>query len=279
MMDTINRRASEQVEGAMEAANSARPLPHFDYVPTHGGEPFHPPERVPSPRYTEWEQESGHTTTECGELKKTLYELADKGQIDRFLKRRPRFLQREQEPAQPQPQDEECSTEVVATIAGGPRTIVPIVVFGGKEAPRFASPHNDPLVVEMKITSAIVRRNLIDTGSSVDIITWDCLKKLTHPERDIVPLVHPILGFGGMSTTSNFKKQNEEERRKNTEKEGGLHISLSTILMTLPLRSLGLSIQGVSCLIPCTLTLAKRRNKFHLLRSRPASSACWRLST
>ncbi|KAJ8429209.1 hypothetical protein Cgig2_012337 [Carnegiea gigantea] len=35
--------------------------------------------------------------------------------------------------------------------------------------------------------------------------------------------------------------------------------------MTLLLRSLGLSIQGVSYLIPYTLTLARRRNKFHLL--------------
>ncbi|KAJ8434600.1 hypothetical protein Cgig2_025026 [Carnegiea gigantea] len=49
----------------------------------------------------------------------------------------------------------------------------------------------------MKVASAIVRRMLIDTGSSVDIITWDCLKKLTYPRRDIIPLVHPILGFGG----------------------------------------------------------------------------------
>ena len=71
------------------------------------------------------------------------------------------------------------------------------MVFGGKEAPRFASPHNDPLVVKMKITSAIVRQILIDTNSSVDIITWDCLKKLTRPGRNIVLLVHPILGFDG----------------------------------------------------------------------------------
>ncbi|KAJ8446925.1 hypothetical protein Cgig2_016467 [Carnegiea gigantea] len=62
------------------------------------------------------------------------------------------------------------------------------MVFGGKKAPRFASSHNDPSVVEMKIASAIVRRILIDTGSSVDIITWDCLKKLTHPGHDIIPL-------------------------------------------------------------------------------------------
>ena len=49
----------------------------------------------------------------------------------------------------------------------------------------------------MKIASVIVQRILIETGSFVDIITWDCLKKLTHPGYDIVPLVQPILGFGG----------------------------------------------------------------------------------
>lgn len=36
-----------------------------------------------------------------------------------------------------------------------------------------------------------------DTGSSVDIITYECLKKLIHPGRDIVPFIHPILGFRG----------------------------------------------------------------------------------
>ncbi|KAJ8452428.1 hypothetical protein Cgig2_000017 [Carnegiea gigantea] len=47
--DTITRQVSEQVKRAMEAANSVRPLPHFDYIPTHGGEPptgrsgYHPP--------------------------------------------------------------------------------------------------------------------------------------------------------------------------------------------------------------------------------------------
>ncbi|KAJ8433849.1 hypothetical protein Cgig2_032060 [Carnegiea gigantea] len=60
-----------------------------------------------------------HIRTECQELNKVFHELADNEQIDRFLKRGPRFLRREQEPIPPSPQDEECSTEVVATIAGG----------------------------------------------------------------------------------------------------------------------------------------------------------------
>ena len=71
------------------------------------------------------------------------------------------------------------------------------MVFSGEHDPRFTPTHDDPLVVEMKVASAIVRRILMDTESSVDIITWICLKKLTYPGKDIVPLVHPILGFGG----------------------------------------------------------------------------------
>ncbi|KAJ8438388.1 LOW QUALITY PROTEIN: hypothetical protein Cgig2_006306 [Carnegiea gigantea] len=57
MTDTITRQVSKQVKRAMQAANSARPIPHFHYVPTNGGEPSHRPERVPSPCSTEREWE------------------------------------------------------------------------------------------------------------------------------------------------------------------------------------------------------------------------------
>ncbi|KAJ8435827.1 hypothetical protein Cgig2_017122 [Carnegiea gigantea] len=323
MTYTITRQVSEQVQRAIEVANSASPLPHFDYVSTIGYEPSHRCARIPSPyrtkrereaswlnrsgrpytgnhgqraiaatrpsnhpvqgqtvkstttsisyathsrrtvwleeqkqtskprgeasgwpghlmlwrplpmtvpskphnvqKYYEFYKQNEHTTAECCELKKALHEVANKGQIDHFLKKGPRFLHGEQEPTQPQPQDEECFTKVVVTITGGyvegmtlsawkaqlrgvkqvliteqgARIMVPTMVFGQKETLRFASPCNDPLVVEMKIASAIVRRILIDTGSSMNIITWDCLKKLTYPGQDIAPLMYLILGFGG----------------------------------------------------------------------------------
>ncbi|KAJ8429915.1 hypothetical protein Cgig2_025345 [Carnegiea gigantea] len=54
-------------------------------------------------KYCEFHEQNGHTTTECRELRKDLHELTDKGQIDRFLKRGPRFLRKEREPAQPEP--------------------------------------------------------------------------------------------------------------------------------------------------------------------------------
>ncbi|KAJ8423800.1 LOW QUALITY PROTEIN: hypothetical protein Cgig2_017233 [Carnegiea gigantea] len=75
--------------------------------------------------------------------------------------------------------------------------MAPVMVFDGCRGPYFTSPHNNPLMVELKVASTLVRQILIDSKSSVDIITWDYLKKLKHLGREIIPLVHPILGFAG----------------------------------------------------------------------------------
>jgi len=39
-------------------------------------------------KYCEYHQDFGHTTSECRELKKALHEMADQGQLNRFLKQR-----------------------------------------------------------------------------------------------------------------------------------------------------------------------------------------------
>ncbi|KAJ8435864.1 LOW QUALITY PROTEIN: hypothetical protein Cgig2_028572 [Carnegiea gigantea] len=111
----------------------------------------------------EFYEQNEHMPTECRELTKALYELAQ--------------LQGAQQ---------------VLTVEQGSQVIVPIIEFGGREGPHFTSVHNDLLVAVMKVASTIVRRILIDTGSSTDIITWDCLKKLRERDRS---LGTPCLGF------------------------------------------------------------------------------------
>ena len=68
---------------------------------------------------------------------------------------------------------------------------MPIMVFGGKEGPCFTSLDNDPQVVEMKVASDIMRRIFVDMGSSIDIITWDCMKKLKYPGGKSFPWFIP----------------------------------------------------------------------------------------
>ena len=43
----------------------------------------------------------------------------------------------------------------------------------------------------------MVRRILVDTGSSVDIITLECFKKLQYTEKDLEAVGMPLVGFGG----------------------------------------------------------------------------------
>ncbi|KAJ8426753.1 LOW QUALITY PROTEIN: hypothetical protein Cgig2_029422 [Carnegiea gigantea] len=255
--------------------------------------------------------------------KKALYELADNGQIDRFLKKGLRFLQLEQEPAQPQLRHEECSTEVVATIAGGyaegitrsawkpqlrsaqegPCVTAPTMVFGGKEAPRCASPHNDPLVVEMKnylkklgtpnMTSSpwctlswasevnpigMIRlpvrfdNKLRSKNLEVDFLVVDVPTAysviLGHPTlhgvaSQIRPGTYRLEAINGTSIPRAWHSIQPQKKKK---EEGGLCIGLSTVLVPLQLRSPGLSIQGVGGFVPCILTLGGRRDKLHLLR-------------
>ncbi|KAJ8422558.1 hypothetical protein Cgig2_005756 [Carnegiea gigantea] len=158
------------------------------------------------------------------------------------------------------------------------------MVFGGKEAPRFASPHNDPLVVEMKIASAIV---------SVDSITWDCFKKLKHPGRDIVPLVHPILGFGEqeVNPTGMIRlpvRFGDKLKAKNLEVDflvidvptaynvilgcptlHKLHVGLFAVLTALIFRSPSVSVQRVGRLVFWAVSLTRKGDELDLLRISP----------
>ncbi|KAJ8423080.1 hypothetical protein Cgig2_032280 [Carnegiea gigantea] len=233
----------------------------------------------------------------CCELKKAFHELAIEGQIDHFLKTGPRFLRREQEPAQPRLQDKECFTKVMATITRGyaegmmrsawkaqlrgtqqvltveqgARVTVPTTVFGGRETPRYASPHNDPLVIEMKVASAIVRRILIDKGTSVDFLVADVPKTYNiilgrpnlHKVKAIIAPYLLQLQFEAdeESVGTPIGASGPKGTKKETLKKS--HIGPPTIVAALIIRSLGLSVQRVGLFAFQTIPLAGRWVEHH----------------
>ena len=76
----------------------------------------------------------------------------------------------------------------------------PMVTFGPDDMHSLQASHNDPLVVQLKIATTMVRRILLDTGSSVDIITLECFKKLQYLEKALEVAGTPLVGFGGHAT-------------------------------------------------------------------------------
>ena len=57
--------------------------------------------------------------------------------------------------------------------------------------------NHDGLLITLHIANMLVRRILIDGGSSANMILLDTLKRMKIPESDIVPKSSALIGFSG----------------------------------------------------------------------------------
>ncbi|XP_048494601.1 uncharacterized protein LOC125494816 [Beta vulgaris subsp. vulgaris] len=175
-------------------------------------------------KYCHFHKDYGHETNECKHLKRALEDLARKGKMNSYLPSSGSKFQKKDTRQGRRKDDESTHEDVVMVIcggfaAGGPTTRghknylrelsqvmltnqgeadpFPNIVVSEQDRGKIRTPHDDRLVAEMKIANLRVRRILIDTGSSTDIISADCLSILRFDENELVPVNHPIIGFGG----------------------------------------------------------------------------------
>ncbi|XP_059629844.1 uncharacterized protein LOC132272768 [Cornus florida] len=71
------------------------------------------------------------------------------------------------------------------------------VSFHKGDLRRVQHPHKDPLVVSLLVTNCLVRRVLIDPGSSTNIITKWTFDQLKLATNQIHPTRSPLVGFDG----------------------------------------------------------------------------------
>ncbi|XP_021717068.1 uncharacterized protein LOC110684934 [Chenopodium quinoa] len=176
--------------------------------------------------WCEYHKECGHTTRNCRELKRALDKLAEEGKIKRYLKSPPKDKQSK---AAKEVQEAHSSADTnlsINVIAGGfasgglsnrarkshlrsleepiydigtpsstPKD--PLMVFGDDKGKKIQRPHDDPLVIHMKVANAKVKKILVDSGSSADIITWKYIEQMRFGRGDLTPLEKPLVGFGG----------------------------------------------------------------------------------
>ncbi|VFQ77763.1 unnamed protein product [Cuscuta campestris] len=176
-------------------------------------------------KYCNFHRRPGHATEECHFLKKMEGEMKNKEPSANQEPNQGGNVWRRD--AQPQQQVQENPEEFlqVAVIFGGPETGVTSkerkewarklyvgsidigqaakkgrrepIVFSDEDLPLILSHHQTPLVISMAIHKFFVKRILVDTGSSANVLYWEAAQQLGIRKEDLTKLNMPLSGFTG----------------------------------------------------------------------------------
>lgn len=71
------------------------------------------------------------------------------------------------------------------------------VKFSSEETSNLSHPHHDALVISIFILNYLIKRTLINNGSSTNMIFASILKNMQIPNSEIVHKVTTLIGFSG----------------------------------------------------------------------------------
>ena len=73
----------------------------------------------------------------------------------------------------------------------------PIIGFSEDDARRLHHPHDDAVVVSLRVGDYNVHRMLVDNGSSVDILYYPAFHQMGINRARLTPTNASLVGFGG----------------------------------------------------------------------------------
>ncbi|XP_026440718.1 uncharacterized protein LOC113339700 [Papaver somniferum] len=74
------------------------------------------------------------------------------------------------------------------------------IFFSAQDVPMNDQSHSDPLVITLLIEEWGVRRILVDSGTSVEVLFYDTFKRMELSDDILVPSTYRIYGFNGTVT-------------------------------------------------------------------------------
>ncbi|KAK3036388.1 hypothetical protein RJ639_032157 [Escallonia herrerae] len=173
-----------------------------------------------------YHNDHGHTTDNCGSLKRAIEALIKRGQLRKFIAHKDG---RQQTP--PEVEEREDREEHVGTIniisgglaAGGSlgksrkayarevcitsqnpskkqkNVPVPTISFSDGDLKDEKTPHDDPLVITIKAGNFEVKRVLVDNESSAEILFYAAFRKINIPTDSLRKMDSPLYGFSNHS--------------------------------------------------------------------------------
>ncbi|RWW33227.1 hypothetical protein GW17_00002072 [Ensete ventricosum] len=154
------------------------------------------PERRDKRRYCRFHREYGHDTEECRDLQYQIEDLIWRGHLRRYVREQPPLSGgRPSRDLSPRPQGPiEKQIDVIfdgpayARSEAGKRPLHHEdldVTFRSEDEEH--SSHDDALVISIRIANAYVKRVMIDTRSSADILYFDVFQRLGLTDLDLTP--------------------------------------------------------------------------------------------
>uniref|UniRef100_A0A2N9FKC7 RNase H type-1 domain-containing protein n=1 Tax=Fagus sylvatica TaxID=28930 RepID=A0A2N9FKC7_FAGSY len=160
------------------------------------------PNNRPKNLYCRFHRNHGHLTEDCVALKEQVETLIQQGKLQKYVSRpanaRPAKppAQREQaEPNRPGPVGE------IRTIIGGPASggtsRASRRAYARQDARGTHQPHDDALVITVKIAGFTTRRVMVDNGSSADILYLPTYQQMQLDKEKLRPMDAPLVEFTG----------------------------------------------------------------------------------
>ncbi|GAV80602.1 LOW QUALITY PROTEIN: hypothetical protein CFOL_v3_24062, partial [Cephalotus follicularis] len=150
-------------------------------------------------KYCRYHRDHDHDTEECKQLKNQIEDLIRKGHLRTYVDRdapQGRREQRREEAPRLREAVPCCTTSPSQQKAEkGWRRGGDVLLEADYEGVRL--PHDDPVVVTLQVALFTMKRILIDSGSSVDILYKHAFDQLRIPADQLKPVKTPLVGFAG----------------------------------------------------------------------------------
>ncbi|XP_074277423.1 uncharacterized protein LOC141601061 [Silene latifolia] len=131
----------------------------------------------------EYHNDIGHNTEDCVVLRKEVKHLYSARCLDNLLPKGAKYGKvntvDQAQPSPPPPYSKD----------------LPAISFDEADIPDEAEHHHDALIITLCIGNCLVKKILVDTGSSVNLIMLETLKNMGFREKDLVQKAVHLVGF------------------------------------------------------------------------------------